>query len=374
MTTPDLAALETASDIGLCADRLAAAGRLVAGMVADGYLGAAVLRVGRGGRFLAPMAFGRLRPAPEAPPVDGDSIFLVASITKPVTATAVVMLAEDGALSLEQPVTDFIPEFGQRGKEGIRLWHLLTHTSGLPDMLPQNVRLRERHAGLAQFVEGICECDLLFAPGTNVRYQSMGIMILGEIVARVAGMPLPEFMQRRIFAPAGMRRTSLGLREDQRAAQVDVLLPANQVGTVWHMNTDYWRGMGAPWGGLLAPAGDIATFVQMFLDDGLVGQKAILSPAGAGSMIRDQLRGRSDLPALDRYRSSWGLGWELRSPLFGDLTSPRTFGHGGANGTVAWADPERALVFVFLSNQPRVWQQDRYLLSRLSNLVVAACV
>ena len=153
--------------------------RLLEEPVHPGFVPAAVLATGRGGKFLEPRPFGRFGPTQDARPLISEGVFLVASITKPVTSTAVMLLVEEGYLNLDQQVIDFIPEFGRRGKEQVRIWHLLTHTSGLPDMLQENVQLREAHAGLDQFIEGICNCGLLFPPGTSISYQSFGIAIFG---------------------------------------------------------------------------------------------------------------------------------------------------------------------------------------------------
>src|SRR5262245_16643224 len=174
--------------------RLQRACDMLQGWVDSGEIPSAALCVGRRGRVEEPRFFG----------VPSDALFLVASITKPVTAAAVMLLVERGYLTLDDLVTATIPEFRQNGKGDVRLRHLLTHTSGLPDMLPENLELRQRHAPLEAFVEGTCRQSLLFAPGTLVSYQSMGFAILSEIVRRVAGVPLAKFLEEEFFGPLGM--------------------------------------------------------------------------------------------------------------------------------------------------------------------------
>ena len=120
-------------------------------------------------------------------PLREDAIFLVASITKPIVAMAALQLIERGIFALGDRVVDTIPEFGCAGKYGIEIRHLLTHTSGLPDMLPDNADLRRAHATLVRFVERTCEESLSFAPGRGVQYQSMGFAVLGEVIARITG-------------------------------------------------------------------------------------------------------------------------------------------------------------------------------------------
>src|ERR687893_491509 len=123
-------------------------------------------------------------------PLRDDAIFTVASITKPVVAMGVLLLVERGLLTLGDRVADHIPEFGGKGRYGIRVRHLLTHTSGLPDMLPHDRDLRRANTPLAQFLADICEVEPLFPPGRGVSYSSCGFVLLGEIVSRVTGIPL----------------------------------------------------------------------------------------------------------------------------------------------------------------------------------------
>ena len=187
-----------------------------------------------------------------------DAIFLVASITKPLVAMAARQLMERGLVTLADRVTDTIPEFGREGKYGIELRHLLTHTSGLPDMLPDNIELRKAHAALGRYVERTCEEPLAFPPGRAVQYQSMGFAVLGEIVARVTGRTCAQVLRDEILNPLGMQDTSLGAPDHwfegvtpaiDRVPQV--VVPESQLGGVdWNWNSRYWRQLGAPWGGL----------------------------------------------------------------------------------------------------------------------------
>ena len=108
-------------------------------------------------------------------------------------------------------VVRYIPEFREGERARVLVRHLLSHSSGLPDMLPENDDLRKRHAPLKDFVSGTCRTPLLFSPGTQVKYQSMGILLAAEIVERIAKQPLPQFLQKEVFSPIGMRQTSLGL-------------------------------------------------------------------------------------------------------------------------------------------------------------------
>src|SRR5687767_8557111 len=177
---------------------------------------------------------------------DPNTVFLLASITKPMTATAVMALVDRKQLSLDDKVAKFIPEFKGGDRDMVTVRHLLTHTSGLPDMLPENEALREKHAPMSEFVAGACQVPLLFKPGAECRYQSMGILLASEIAERVTKMPFRDFLRKTVYEPLGMKQTSLGLggRRIPETAQCQV--PEN---TDWHWNSPYWRDFGASWGG-----------------------------------------------------------------------------------------------------------------------------
>lgn len=359
---------------GLSQGRLDVAYGLLGRWVEEGRVPGAATQVTRGGVWMPPRGFGRMAPAPDAAPLPPDAVFLVASVTKPLTCLAAVMLAERGLIALDQPVNEVVPEFRGRGKEEVRVIHLLTHTSGLPDMVPANLELRRRHAGLDEFIRHTCECDLLFRPGTSVSYQSMGIAMLGEIVRRVAGTPLPAFLDREVFGPLGMRDTSLGLKEGMRGRLATVRLPEGQEGTDWSWNTDYWLRLGAPWGGMLSTVKDITVVLRAFLNGGAFEGVRVIGTATARAMITNFVAAMPDIPEPVKLANAWGLGWRLGVPTssgyFGDLVSPRMFGHGGATGTVVWADPDLDLTCAVFTTQPGIGR----MLGLVSNAVAAAAV
>ena len=294
-----------------------------------------------------------------------ESPFLIASITKPVTAAAVMKCVEAGYCSLDDPVTDHVAGFASDGREHVTIRHLLTHTSGLPDMLPDNEALRRRNAPRARFVERTLEVPLQFEPGTDVSYQSMGINLAAEIVERRTGVTLAAYMERELFDPAGMDNTFLGLRGhklgDVVPCDVDPA-PGDPGFDRWDWNSQYWREFGAPWGGLHSTARDIARFLGLFLGDGSVDGTRVLAQETVRAMTSNQT------PTLDE---SWGLGWSLvgSRSYFGTASSDRTFGHGGATGTLAWADPARELRFVLLTTRPLAATEDDFFAS-LSDAVV----
>jgi CubicO group peptidase (beta-lactamase class C family) len=369
-------------EAGFYPERLARATALLDDAAARGAIPGAALLVSRGGKAVAPHVCGRQSPAPGSPPLHDDSIFLVASVTKPVTVTASMLLVERGQIMLTDRVADYLPEFGNRGKEAIRIRHLMTHTSGLPDMLPDNIELRRRHAPLSDFVAGICALNLDFPPGSHIQYQSAGLAILAALVERLSGQSLPDFLREELFLPLRMYDTGLGCHglDEQRIAHINV--PREQVGTDWGWNQPYWRELGAPWGGLFTTVSDYYRFMQLFLNDGEFDRVSILSPATVREMTRDQITDLVPLSPEERRRQVWGrvwgLGWVMagrRAPdggptNFGDLLSPSAFGHSGSTGTVVWADPARELICVLFTTEPATTSNG--LLGRVSNLVAAA--
>jgi CubicO group peptidase (beta-lactamase class C family) len=350
--------------VGFVSDRLDRAYALLQRWSESGEVPASALCVGRRGAMVQSRYIG----------VPAGTPFLVASLTKPVVAAATVLLIERGELGLDDRVSEYVPEFAQEGKQDVRIRHLLTHTSGLPDMLPENEQLRASHAPLSAFVEGTCRHPLLFPPGTRVRYQSKGFLMLGEIIGRVSGVPVAEFLRREFFEPLGMADTALGAPREWLDRIAPCLLEEGRQPSDWDWNSPYWRMLGAPWGGLITTPEDFARFSRMVLDEGSLGRVRILSPAAVRAMTSNQLPGFPDLPEEDRRCRPWGLGWRLCWPgisaHFGDLLGPRAAGHWGATGTLFWIDPDADAFCILLTNRP-CGDEGRHL-ARVSSIVAGA--
>jgi CubicO group peptidase (beta-lactamase class C family) len=338
------------------------------------------LAIAREGKVAA-LCAGRVAVERAARLVTPETVFLIASVTKPVVAAAALLLVERGQLMLDQPVCDVIPEFAGRGKEPVTLRHLLTHTSGLPDMLPDNQALREQHAPLGEFERRVFGLSLDFPAGTRVQYQSMGFAALGAVIGRVDGRPLPLLLKEEFFQPLEMDASCLGLEDRlvDRIARSDLSIPGagSDLGgreTDWGWNSDYWRRFGAPWGGMFATPTDLCRFLQMFANEGKWGDRQILAPATVRAMTRRQTDELSDLPESERRRQAWGLGWGLaRGRIdhpFGDLLALSSYGHAGATGTVVWNDPASGLSAAIFCNRPLA--QSRRLLHQCSSLIAAA--
>lgn len=338
-------------------EALGAATNLIANHVASGAVRSAVLDVRQAGAVFS-------RPYGGARSVD--DVFLLASITKPMTAAGVMLLVDRGELRLADPVRRFIPEFRTGARSRVTLKHLLTHTSGLPDQLPENIELRQRNAPLSEFVERTIRADLAFEPGTRYQYQSMGILLLAEVCQRVTHEPFAQFLARQLFQPLGMNQTELGLRRfglaQTQRSQVEKGPTYGGEGKPdaahWDWNSLYWRELASPWGGAHASAPDVSRFLREFL---VPDEALVLRSETVQNMVRNHTA------HLGRPQ---GLGFALGNSA-GAGCSPTTFWHGGATGTLAWADPEAGTRFVLLTTLPAA-AANRLILRPVSDLVSRA--
>ncbi len=319
-------------------DDIESASDLIQQQVGAGAVRGAVLDV-RAGDHVFSRYYGTARSA--------DAIFLLASITKPMTAAGVMLLADRGELRLTDPVKRYIPEFRHGARSRITLKHLLTHTSGLPDQLPENVALRKRNAPLSEFVERTIRTELLFEPGTKYSYQSMGILLLAEICERITGSTFPAYLEKSLFQPLGMGRTALGLGPFELAqtqrSQVEQGPPHGGQGKPeaahWDWNSPYWRGLASPWGGAHASAPDVSRFFFELLEPSAA---KVLRPQTAALMVQNHTA---------KLGTPRGLGFALGRQA-GVGCSDLTAWHGGSTGTLAWADPASGSRFVLLTTLP----------------------
>src|SRR5215813_96417 len=206
-------------EVGMSAQRLEGVVRVADSWVAQGITPALVLLVARRGVIVLHEAFGRLTPDDGAPPVKRDTIYPVTSLTKPITATAAMVLVEDGLLGLQRQVSDYIPEFSGDGKQAVMVHHLLTHTSGLRDQDVNAHAAKKRgvvaspppeetqHPWINEYLFLRYDAPLWKPPGVEMSYCNYNYNLLGEIVRRVSGQALADFARERIFEPLGMQDT-----------------------------------------------------------------------------------------------------------------------------------------------------------------------
>ena len=358
----------TAANVGMSEDMLLRAEAILQSEIDRRRITAASLLVARNQTIVHSRGYGHLTPDAGSPLVAPDSVFLLASITKPVTVCALMLLVDRGQVSLDDPVSLYLPEFQDGERRKVRVRYLLSHISGMPDMLPENTELRRAHAPLSEFVRRAIQTPLLYSPNTDFSYQSKGILLASEIVQRLTGKRLRDFEEEEIFQPLGMLDTALGLGRFKIPETVWCGVSMEETEDQHHFgpNSLYWRDLGNPWGGIHSTGPDLAILLQSMLNGGGYAGKRIFSPAAVKAMTTDQ-NGSLNAP--------WGLGWGLAGSkawnFFGELVSPATFGHTGATGTVAWADPERQLLCVVLTNQ---MVDNGSLLRRVSNVVSSAVV
>lgn len=364
------------AELGLCPERWQGVLDLAQQLCETGALPALALQVQREGLTTGTHGFGS-RSLSEPLAVDDDTVFLLASLTKPVVAMATLLLVERGVLSLNQRVVEFLPSFRDAAKRPITIRHLLAHTSGLPDMLPENLELRRSRAPLTEFVSRTYSTELCFPPGRSAQYQSMGYALLGPILQQVTGRSLPQFLRQEIFDPLGMRHSWLGLPADWIAspqiAEVQVP-PAQATGADWNWNSPYWRTLGAPWGGMFSTVGDFSRFCRAcFASKGSSGP-ALFSRDTIREATTSRLGDFPSIPEAERRSRGWGYGWRMNwkhhRSCFCELLPDDVFGHWGATGTVCWLDPRRELAVVLLSTLPLTDEVSP--LTRLSNAIAAA--
>ena len=363
---------------GLIPGRLALLDGLIEAAVARKDFPGAVLLVVHKDRTVYRKAFGLSQIVPEPRPLAADMIFDLASITKPVaTATAVMVLVERGEIRLWDRVSLYVPEFtpwyGEKGRAGeeARLFHLLTHTSGLPpytDAKEAAEKLGEPCA-TADLVRLIAGLPKESPAGTRFVYSCLNYITLAHIVRVVSGKDLAELSAETVFGPLGMSRTFFRPPESLR----DQCVPTEVVeGTPWRgvVHDPLARLQGGVSGnaGLFSTADDLALFARMLLNGGELGGVRVLSPLAVRRMTEIY-------PQVGD--SGRGLGWDIAtdySTVKGDLFGPASYGHSGYTGTSIWIDPETSTAVVFLTN--RAHPDDKgdiiALRSRVANVVAAA--
>ena len=277
-----------------------------------------------------------------------DSIFPLASITKPIVATAVLRLVEEGLLMLNNPIAFYLPEFGESGpgKERVTTWHLLNHSSGLdegPMMAALNNPDRWQEMSPRWLYEMCLSAPLKFEPSTAYEYNSLTFSVLGELIERLTGGAYPEYLQRHVFDPLGMASTGF--------VPVDPVRHIYAHGFEPHEAEKIWMKLAMPGGALYSTASDLVAFGQAYLRGGTYNGHHLLSPASIELMTQHYTAGKTQFGTGDRF--NYGLGWgKPSSPRDGDvLSSERAYGHAGATGTRLWIDPAYDLVFVFLCNR-----------------------
>jgi CubicO group peptidase (beta-lactamase class C family) len=303
---------------------------------------AAVIEVGTRGDPLWRQAFGRLTYEPDSLVAQKDTIFDLASLTKVIATTSLVMqLVEQGRLSLGDPVAMWIPQWRGHDRQTVTIQSLLTHSSGLTAWLP----LYRDYSGRTEFQHAICSLPLEAPPGTKSIYSDLGFILLGFIVqdagARTLERQAQELLECVTDAPLLFNPAAV-LRRGIAPTELDRWRGRLLVGEV-HDENCWALGGAAGHAGLFGTAEAVGDFAKAVLA-ALAGEKSALASA---STMRTFVT-RADIPA-----SSRALGWDTMLPTSscGARMSRSAFGHTGFTGTTLWVDPEREVYVVFLTNR-----------------------
>ncbi|HSL89716.1 MAG TPA: serine hydrolase domain-containing protein [Ignavibacteriaceae bacterium] len=304
----------------------------------------ASLLIWQNGKVIHRNFFGTFTYNSDAQVITDKSIFDLASLTKVIVTTTAAMICIDrGLFSLDDKVVKFVPEFGANGKENITIRNLLLHNSGL-------VAWRKFYGrGLDEFsvIKEIYESSLEFETGTKTVYSDLGIITLGKIIEIVTGLKLDEFSEKEIFTPLNMISTFYNPLDSLKR-----LCAPTEQDNYWrnkllqgevHDETAAMLGGIAGHAGLFSTTDDLAKFMTMIMNKGIYENKKILDNRTLEMFTKKQTN-----------QSSRGLGWDTKSEKgssAGDLFSANSFGHTGFTGTSIWADPERNLFVVFLTNR-----------------------
>ncbi len=316
--------------------------------IRTGDLPGAVIGIWHNGQWKLREAIGARQIEPTHAAMSLDTIFDLASLTKPVaTATSAMILAQQGKIELDAPVHRYLPEFVGEGRETVLVRHLLTHGAGL---IPDNA-LADYQQGIEESWRRLMHMQIRSPVGTKFVYSDVGFLLMGRIIEKVSGLPLDEFARQHIFQPLGMNDT--GFRPvAEKLSRVAPTEPRDGLmlkGIVHDPRSALLDGI-AGHAGLFSTLDDLAIYAQMMLAGG--------GHLGRRVLDRDVVT-RMTVPRIVEHREGFGtitrtLGWDHHSTYSynsGDCLSPTAFGHGGFTGTVFWIDPDANLFFIFLSNR-----------------------
>lgn len=289
---------------------------------------------------------GVTAPLPQASPVGTDTLYDVASLTKPLTAIAAMILLERGYWRLDDPVCLFAPEFDVDDKRQITLRHLLTHSSGLSAHEPLYLACH----GTAEMVETIAATPLKHGIGEKVIYSCLGFILLGHLIGRACGAPLSEVLSNEILAPLGMSNTFYpGISpvvNHSRTAPTEYCPWRNKL--MWgevHDENAYAQGGISGNAGLFSTVTDMALLACMILNRGALNGRTILSRASMELMEANHTIGLNEGRGLGWQKKTGRLSW------FGDLAADDSYGHTGFTGTSLWISPSQNAFTVVLSNR-----------------------
>jgi CubicO group peptidase (beta-lactamase class C family) len=382
MLAPTPFALETAepSKLGLDHGALDRLGRIIEQHIADNRYPGAQIAVARHGKLALFRSFGDARTEPARVAADGETLWLLYSNTKVITAAAAWTLVEDGALTFHDRIADHVPEFARHGKGDITLLQVLTHQGGFPGSATPVPQAAWTDHGLLRKL--VCDFTLDWTPGSRVHYHQLSAhWVAAVLIEAVTGMDFRDVIRSRVIEPLGLGNELFVGLPDQHADRAGHMhQPAADSGRQNRMaeeNTDAFRRAGVPGGGGFATARAMAAFYQMMVQGGRLNGTRLVSPRMVQYVTRNFTGDRVDgYMGMPMHRGlgphSRGLTPAIRG--LGTIASPATFGHGGVGSSYCWGDPETGVSFAYLTNSrvPDPWHSRR--LDVISSCVHAAIV
>jgi len=328
----------------LAREKLKAIDEIVAGEIGQGSFPGAVVLVGRGQKILYRRAFGNQMITPRKEAMSEDTVFDIASLTKPVaTAASIMILRDRGKIKLSDFVRQYLPAFACEGKEEARIEHLLTHTSGLPAYTSAS-ELKEQFGSPCpdKVIEKICSLKAMSEPGRELRYSCLGYITLAKIVEIVSGKKVDQFAEENIFAPLKMNRTTYNPPEswNDNVAATELVDGKPLRGTVHDPLAQLMDGISGN-AGVFSTADDLAVFCRMLLNSGTYNGKRILSPQSVRLLTTVVSHGRA-------------CGFDVQSSyswIKGGSASETAFCHSGYTGTSIVCDPEGKAYLIILANR-----------------------
>ncbi len=327
------------SSLAAAADSWSAVESEVYAAIGRGELPGAVIAVLHKDEVVYRKAFGSRVKVPSSEPMMVDTIFDLASITKPVaTATSIWTLIEAGKLKVDEKIATYWPEFAPQGKDKLTLAHLLLHTSGLIADNP----IADYADGPVKALERICALKPLAAPGERFIYSDVNFIVLGELVRRASGKTLDNYARETIFEPLGMRDTGFCPPTALRPR----IAPTEQRDGNWmrgevHDPRAHKLGGVAGHAGLFGTADDLVAYARMILGSGRLNGKQILRPDTVAAMTSAQ-------PVPNGQRA---YGWDVRTGFSSNRGEHfGGFGHTGFTGTSIWIDPPNSTAVIILAN------------------------
>lgn len=353
------------------ADELLEAGRtatiefLLENAISRGLVNGCVVVVGNREGILYSAARGRLTPAADAPLLTERTIFDIASLTKVFATTPAVMkLLDEGRITLMDPLTHWFPELEGSGREEITILNLLTHTSGLEDI---SISTEEP---IRTALQKVASQKGWKPPGNRFHYADINFILLGELVRRASGETLDRFCREFFYAPLGMGSTMF-LPPRELAPSIAPTLGSGRELLSGIVQDENARRLGGVAGhaGLFSSAFDLAGFVRMLLNNGVQGDRRVISERVVTQMTAPYFYSNGHVVR--------GLGWDIDSPFSapkGSFFSDMSFGHTGYSGSSVWIDPQRNLFVILLTTRLdyRATRQFNRLRSNISTLAVAA--